>query len=133
MDKYLIKTREEKGITLVALVVTIIILLILAGVAINLTVGDNGIFTRVMEATDRYKAEEIIEEMQIIKANTAIDNKGKFNIDDFFDNLVEEGIVGDREEIIDNGDGSHTITTDEGYVIDIIEKDDGKDVEKERK
>ena len=57
MDKYLIKTREEKGITLVALVVTIIILLILAGVAINLTVGDNGIFTRVIEATDRYKAE----------------------------------------------------------------------------
>ena len=129
MDKYLIKTREEKGITLVALVVTIIILLILVGVAIYLILGDDGIFKRIQDATDRYKAEEIIEEMQIIKANTAIDNKGKFNKDDFFDNLVEEGIVGDREEIIDNGDGSYTITTEEGYVIDIIEKDEGKDVE----
>ena len=129
MDKYLIKTREEKGITLVALVVTIIILLILAGVAINLTIGDDGIFTRTIDAQDRYKAEEIIEKIELIKANTIIDNKGKFDIDDFFNNLVEEGIVGDREEIIDNGDGSHTITTDEGYVIDIIEKDDGKDVE----
>ncbi len=121
--------KKEKGITLTALVITIIILLILAGAAINLTIGNDGIFTRTIEATDRYKAEEIIEKMQIIKANTIIDDKGKFNIDDFFNNLVEEGIVGDREEIIDNGDGSHTITTDEGYIIDIIEKDEGKDVE----
>ena len=67
--------------------------------------------------------------MQIIKANTIIDNKGKFNIDDFFNNLVEEGIVGGKEEIIDNGDGSYTITTEEGYVIDITEKDEGKDIE----
>ena len=129
MDKYLMKTREEKGITLVALAVTIIILLILAGSSYYLTVGDEGIFTKAMNATDRYKAEEIIEKMQITKANTIIDNKGKFDIDDFFNNLVEEGIVGDREEIIDNGDGSYTITTEEGYVIDIIEKDEGKDVE----
>ena len=38
-------------------------------------------------------------------------------------------MVGDREDIVDNEDGSHTITTDEGYVIDIIEKDEGKDVD----
>ena len=49
--------------------------------------------------------------MQIIKANTIIDDKGKFDIEDFFDNLVDEGIVGDREDIIDNGDGSHIIAT----------------------
>ena len=34
--------RQEKGITLVALVVTIIVLLILAGVAINMVLGENG-------------------------------------------------------------------------------------------
>ena len=38
------------GITLIALVVTIIALLILAGVAINLTIGDNGIITRAQKA-----------------------------------------------------------------------------------
>ena len=43
--------KKEKGITLVALVVTIIVLLILAGVAINLTIGQNGIFTRAQNAT----------------------------------------------------------------------------------
>ena len=121
--------KVEKGITLTVLVITIIVLLILAGAAINFTIGDEGIFTRTIDAQDRYKAEEIIEKMQITKGNTYIDKVGKFDIDDFFGNLVEEGIIGDREEIIDNGDGSYTITTDDGYIIDIIEKDDGKDVD----
>ena len=48
------RTKEEsemlkdsiKGITLVALVVTIIVLLILAGIAMNLIIGDNGIISR---------------------------------------------------------------------------------------
>lgn len=47
--------KKEKGITLVALVVTIIVLLILAGVAISLTIGQNGIFTRAQNATERWE------------------------------------------------------------------------------
>lgn len=42
--------KENKGITLVALVVTIIVLLILAGVTISLVVGNNGVVTRAQEA-----------------------------------------------------------------------------------
>ncbi len=38
--------KEQKGITLVALVVTIIVLLILAGVSISLVLGNNGVITR---------------------------------------------------------------------------------------
>lgn len=41
---------SQKGITLVALVVTIIGLIILAGIAISMTVGENGIFTKAKEA-----------------------------------------------------------------------------------
>ena len=40
------KTKEMKGITLVALVVTIVVLLILAGVSINAVIGDDGIIKR---------------------------------------------------------------------------------------
>ena len=56
MDRKLkIKMKKGvKGITLVALVVTIIVLLILAAVSINLTIGDNGIFTRAQQAVDLY-------------------------------------------------------------------------------
>ena len=42
--------KKNKGITLVALVVTIVVLLILAGVSINLVLGDNGIIAKAQEA-----------------------------------------------------------------------------------
>ena len=42
--------KKEKGITLVALVVTIVVLLILAGVSISLVLGPNGLITRAQEA-----------------------------------------------------------------------------------
>ena len=44
MKKSTIELREnKKGITLVALVVTIVVLLILAGVSLNLLIGNNGV------------------------------------------------------------------------------------------
>ena len=42
--------KKEKGITLVALVITIIVLLILAGVTISLVVGDNGVVQKARDA-----------------------------------------------------------------------------------
>lgn len=46
------KIRKEKGITLVALVVTIVVLLIITGVGIHLVIGDNGIISKADEARD---------------------------------------------------------------------------------
>ena len=46
--------RYEGGITLVALVVTIVILLILAGVSLNLVIGNEGILTRSKDTVDKY-------------------------------------------------------------------------------
>ena len=40
------KVREEKGITLVVLIITIIVLLILAGVTLNMVIGENGILEK---------------------------------------------------------------------------------------
>ena len=51
MNKY------NKGITLIALVITIIILLILAGITLSALTGDNGLFARAKQAkTDTAKA-----------------------------------------------------------------------------
>jgi type II secretory pathway pseudopilin PulG len=44
--------KKENGITLVALVVTIVVLLILAGVSISLVLGQNGLITRAQEASN---------------------------------------------------------------------------------
>ena len=42
--------KKENGITLVALVVTIVVLLILAGVSISMVLGNNGLITKAKEA-----------------------------------------------------------------------------------
>lgn len=47
--------KQQKGITLIALVITIVVLIILAGVAISLTLTDNGIFNRAKQGRDMYK------------------------------------------------------------------------------
>ena len=70
------KQKNEKGITLVALVVTIIILLILASVRINLTLGDNGIIIKAKEAKRKSQEGYINEEF----AMNLIQNEIKNNI-----------------------------------------------------
>ena len=44
--------KENKGVTLVALVITIIVLLILAGVTLSMVMGDSGIFTKANKASE---------------------------------------------------------------------------------
>lgn len=56
--------KKERGITLVALVVTIVVLLILAGVSISMVLGNNGLVTKAKEtqaAQDKAYAEDTIE------------------------------------------------------------------------
>ena len=50
--------RKQAGITLITLVITVIVMLILAGVAINLTIGDNGIFGKSKDSAQVYNKEE---------------------------------------------------------------------------
>lgn len=52
-NNYLTHTKNTKGITLIALVVTIVVLLILAGVTINAVFSDNGIINRVKDAQNK--------------------------------------------------------------------------------
>ncbi len=52
----------EKAITLIALVITIVILLILAGVTITMTLGQNGLFTRAKAVIKAYEQAEVRED-----------------------------------------------------------------------
>ena len=46
---------KNSGITLIALIVTIVVLIIIAGVSLNIALGENGIFTKAKLAADTYK------------------------------------------------------------------------------
>ena len=57
--------RNQKGITLVALVITIIVLLILAGVSISLALGQNGVLTRASQAVQSNEKAKVLEELNL--------------------------------------------------------------------
>ncbi len=57
--------KKEKGITLIALVVTIIVLIILVGVSINLVLGDKGIITIAKRAKENIELTQIEEEKEL--------------------------------------------------------------------
>lgn len=65
---------KNKGITLIALVITIIILLILAGITLTLVVGDNGILKHAKNAVNAYEQTQINEINDLNMIEEEIDN-----------------------------------------------------------
>ena len=59
------RLKNKSGITLIALVITILVLLILAGVAINLTIGERGIFNQSKLAAEKYEEARQKEENEM--------------------------------------------------------------------
>ena len=62
------KLKNAKGITLVALIITIIILLILAGVTIGLVIGENGLIEKSKQSANKYNDASEIERINMIVA-----------------------------------------------------------------
>ena len=88
MDKI---KKQQKGITLIALVVTIIILLILAGVSIAMLTGNNGVLTKAGEAKVRTGDAGDLEKIQLEVAGS-FDESGKINLAKLKSNFDENGI-----------------------------------------
>ena len=85
--------KNTKGITLVALVVTIIVLLILAGVAISLTIGQNGIITRVQMAVVINENASVYEQLQLKAADYQMENITNNTELEILTRLKEDGYV----------------------------------------
>ena len=56
---------KQKGITLIALIITIVVLLILSSIAISILIGENGIQSRAYEAKKQTEIAEIIERIRV--------------------------------------------------------------------
>ena len=86
--------KKQNGITLIALVVTIIVLIILAGVSISMLTGDNGILTRALEAKRETEEAQLYESIQMILMEAA----GKQILGDFGQAQTKEYIANRFEE-----------------------------------
>ena len=84
--------KENNGITLIALVVTIVVLLVLAGATITMITGNNGI---IMQATKAKQSSNIarLKEQIEIEALSCIEKTGKFN-KNLFKSKIEKNIKG---------------------------------------
>ena len=67
--------KKNKGITLIALVITIVVLLILAGITISTLTGENGIFTQANRAKLMTKFSEYNEELELYKQSKRMEDK----------------------------------------------------------
>ena len=76
------KEKSSKGITLVALVVTIIVLLLLAGIAIASLGGENGIFAKVKQAKKANIESEMKEQLTMGLQELQIAKQGNATLDD---------------------------------------------------
>ena len=83
--------RKENGITLVALVVTIIVLLILAGVSLSLVAGSNGIITKATTAADANTVATAKEQVTLMIAEWTTDFYEKVYADKSVDINVKAG------------------------------------------
>ena len=91
------KLKESKGITLIALVITIIVLLILAGVTIATLTGDNGILKKAGDAKTQTEQAKADENLKIAIAGS-YGTDGKLNLKDLKDNLKNQGILTNSNE-----------------------------------
>jgi len=142
-SKFQTLTSNYSGITLIALVVTIIVLLILSGVTINMIFTDGGIIKRADGLNEIQKRAELLEKIEIIKlklqTDEIIDGK-EITPEDFFEELEKEGIISDPEiggENVqelpkENEDDNprYEVTTDDDIVIEVEIPKDPEDSQK---
>ena len=119
---------SNSAITLIALIITIIVLLILAGVTLNMVMGDSGIFSKANQAKNKTEVAQYEEELRmcVLELQTDEATKGTtFGIDTIRKNLVEKvKELENTEEIeITSPEGNATIEgTYKGYEYKIDEK-----------
>ena len=94
--------KKQNGITLIALVVTIIVLIILAGVSINLVLGDNGIITKSKEAKTQTEKQSILEEVGLAVQSYSIEKNTNGNKS--LEEILNKELDSDKlEEVVTNG------------------------------
>ena len=124
------KIKSTKGITLISLVVTIIILLILAGVTIATLMGDNGLINKAKDAKIKTEIAGIKEEIQTDILGKQAENNGNISDDSLKAILEKYGTLSEEEKLTDK-----TLTTTKGSyeikVSDIFNGTTVKDSTKE--
>ena len=110
--------KTQKGITLIALVVTIVVLLILAGVTISLLLDENGIIAKSKDARTETRVSQIEDEVGMWKQHNFINkesNQAQESADTMLASLISRKLL--TEDEIDRNQELITIKKKDGTII----------------
>ena len=105
---------------------TIIVLLILAGISIQMLTGDNGILTRAGEAKERTERARIIEQIKLDILSKIADNNGEDITEEQFIDALNNYFNNVPDELPDDLSELDLISINEGYTINAKDIYDGK-------
>ena len=112
------KLKKEKGITLIALVVTIVVLLILAGVSTNVLFSDSGLIEKAQDSGLKIRAAQVEEVVANWKQSNFINssiNKQKETADKMLEDLISKKLV--TEDEIDKEQEKIIIKKKDGTIV----------------
>ncbi len=120
--------KSTKGITMIALVITIVVLLILAGISIVAITGENGITKKSNEAKIETEISQYKEQLDVIKHEEYTNDGYTVNIDAFLDKYAEavkeDKMFKDAKEVTaDHVNKFVIVVTKEGYRFEITIED----------
>lgn len=107
-------TKRQRGITLIALVITIIVLLILAGISIATLIGENGLLTKAIETRKNTEMAEIKERAELVKNEMIIEEKNNK------DNIKRGALVSEINAELDGvKEGYSSIVRQGKYIVKV--------------
>ena len=118
MRRTIEKIKERKGITLIALVVTIVVILILAGVTISLLLDENGIIAKSKYARLENRAAQVEDEFGMWRQNNFINkesNQAQEEADTILASLISRNLL--KENEIDREQEIITIKKNDGSIL----------------
>ena len=107
--------KRNRGITLVALVITIIVLLIMAGVSIALVVGDNGVLSKAKEAKTGSLVAEEKEQVNLAYSSALTKNLGAAVTAENLQTELDESVGSGKTTVTENGDNINVLFNETGH------------------
>ena len=114
--------KNNKGITLISLVVTIILLITLAGISISLVFGERGIITKAKEQKVIQTKAEILEQLELQKTNVLNYDTLHTDLWEYIEHIKEEDLGGHKvTEVIKIDEANAEIVIDGKYIYKVAQ------------
>ena len=126
MNKKYIK--KERGITLIALVITIVIIIILSAIGVNYAINNGGLMSKTEKAKEEAAIAKITEDLNLYEGSISIENAGDVDLKSYIEYAKTKEHKIEEEDNDYNTEINQYIIVDDEYVY-LIEEKRNKDIE----